>query len=189
MLVPLPALDFPFDDIAWTLAIPQQKNRSEFTSRTQTIGLPGAEEWRAMAVCLPAASESEARAWRAFLLACRGSENTFHLPALAAPQRLGAQPTVTAAVIGNRAVTVSSAAGIELGMFATVVQADGHHRLVGVVGIDGTNVHFEPYLSAAPLTGQVLEINEPYARMQLSRPDQPLPNVFAPFQFDAEEKL
>lgn len=189
MLVPFPSHPYPLEDVLWTPVIPQQTNRSEFTGRSQTIGLPGAEQWRATVLALPATSDAEARAWRAFLIACRGAENTFYLPALPLPQRSGDQPTVSAAVEGNRAVTVTSTAGISVGMYATVIQSDGHHRLVLIVGIDGSNIHFEPYLSANPKTGETFEVNEPYARMQLARPDQPLPNVWRRFQFEAEEKL
>lgn len=189
MLVPLPDLPVLFEDIDWTPFIPQQKTRSEFTSRTKTIGMPGAERWLATAHVLAPASDAEVRAWRAFIISCRGSENTFYLPALPLRQTSATEPTVTAAVTGNRAVTVSSAANVAVGMYATVKQVDGHHRLVTVVGIDGLNVHFEPYLSADPDTGETFVIGEPYARMQLPNPDTPLPKIGRRFQFEAEEKL
>ena len=189
MLVPIPAISEPFQDIAWKPKIPQQKNRSEFTGRTQTIGLPGAEQWLATVLAAPAGSAAEARAWRAFLMACRGSENFFHLPALTLRQSQALSPAITAAVSGNRAVVVSSSAAIGLGMYATVQQANGHHRLVVVVGVDGSTVHFEPYLSGDPALGTAFEIGEPYARVQLVSPEQALPAVFAPFQLEVEERL
>jgi hypothetical protein len=189
MQVELPALPYLFMRIAPTLSIPQQKNRSEFTGRTQTIGLPGAEQWLATAYAIPAANLAEMFAWHAFLAACRGSENTFNLPARALRQSSAANPTVTAAVAGNRAVTVSSAANVQLGMYATVLQSDGHARLVKVVGKNGLDVHFEPYLTTNPTIGEELVIDQPYSRMQLAKPDQPLPEIGEYFSFDCEENL
>jgi hypothetical protein len=189
MLVNLPALPALFMGISWTLRIPQQKNRSEFTSRTQTIGTPGAEEWLATARATAPATLDEMFAWHAFLASCRGSENTFNLPALAIRQRTGGSPTVAAAVAGNRAVTVNDPEGVVPGMYATVRQTDGHDRLVKVVAVNGLNIHFEPYLTANPSIGAALIVNEPYARMQLVRADQVMPEIGEFFQFEAEEKL
>lgn len=191
MLVPLPNLPGLFSAVEWTLAIPQQKNRSEFTGRTQVIGTPGAEQWRTKATALPNASQSEARAWRAFIVALRGAENTFQMPALPTWPQVGPNPTVTAAVAGNRAVTVSSAAGIALGMYATVLQTDGHARMVVVVGIDGLNVHFEPYLTADPSLNQELVIDAPYSVMRLTGGEQSWRQtaITSGFALEAEEAL
>lgn len=189
MLIPLPDLPVLFQKVLWTPVIPQQKNRSEFTNRSQTIGLPGAEAWHATAVALPPADIEEMWAWDAFLAACRGSENSFDLPALPLPQTTAANPVVTAAVAGNRAVTVNSIANVRLGMYATVQQADGHPRLVKVTGIAGLNVQFSIDLTANPTIGAELEIGEPYARMQLPQGNQPLTVIGESFQFEAEEAL
>lgn len=189
MLVPLPDLPGLFEGVDWTLDVPQQKNKSEFTKRTQVIGLPGAEGWLATAMVLPDASQIETRAWRAFVLACRGAENTFHLPAEKPWPKPAADPSVTAAVAGNRAVTVSSTAEIAIGMYATVEQANGYFRLVGVVGIDGSNVHFEPYLTGDPKIGATLRIIAPFCPMRLAGQALKLPNRARPtgFTFEAEE--
>lgn len=188
-LVTLPALTLLFDDVSWLPVFPQQKNRSGFTGRSQVVGQPGCESWEATAHALPVSSIAEAEAWRRFFAAIRGSENTFHLPALTRPQRAVTQPTVTAAVTGNRAVTVSSAANVSPGMYATVEQNNGHFRLVTVVAIAGSNVHFEPALTGAPKTGQPLLINNPYCPVRMADPRQRIPNFHQPFSFDVEEAL
>lgn len=189
MLVPLPALDVPFQSIDWTPIFPQQKNQSEYTRRSRIVGMPGAEGWTGEAVSTPVASETEARAWRAFVIACRGCENTFRLPALEIQQRAGAQSIVTGAVAGNRAVAVSSVAGVELGMYATVHQADGRDRMVAIVGIDGLTVHFEPYLIAAPATGQPFEINAPWCEVRFADPQQRMPKIGQAVRLAVEEAL
>jgi len=187
-LVPLPDLPGLFEGVDWTFDPPQQVNKSEFTRRTQVIGLPGADGWLASAMVLPDASQTETRAWRRFILACRQSENTFHLPAEKPWPTPTAEPTVTAAVAGNRAVTVSSVAELAEGMFATVEQANGYFRLVGIVGIDGSNVHFEPYLTGAPKLGAALRVTAPFCPMRLTSKVK-LPNRARPtgFTFEAEE--
>lgn len=191
MLVPLPALPAVFSSVEWTFAIPQQKNRSEFTGRTQTIAMPGAEQWRVKATALPQANEAEARLWRAFIASLRGAENTFNMPALPLWPAGAANPTVTAAVAGNRAVTVDDSGAIELGMYATVLQSDGHARMAIVVGIDGLDVHFEPYLTAAPTLGAAFIIDEPYCPMRLTSGEQTWRQTAntGGFQLEAEEAL
>lgn len=191
MLIALPDLPGLFEGVDWTFDVPQQKNRSEFTRRTQVIGTPGAESWLARATVLPNASEAEARAWRVFIVSCRGSENTFHLPAARPWPTPSGNPTVTAAVAGNQAVTVSDASEIQPGMFATVEQASGHFRLVLVRSVVGSTVHFEPYLTGNPEIGAVFEIIEPFCPMRLTQKAVPLPVRPRPigFTFEAEEAL
>lgn len=167
MRVPLPDLPGLFATVEWTLVIPQQSNRSEFTGRVQVIGMPGAEHWRVKATVLPHASEAEQRAWRAFLIACRGAENTFHMPTLPLWPAPPTEPTVTAKVTGNRAVTLSSVAGLEPGMEATIEQANGYFRKVTIVGIDGSNAHFEPYLTGDPEIDATFNIAAPFCVMRM----------------------
>lgn len=190
MLVALPNLPGLFEGVDWTLDVPQQLNKSEFTRRTQVIGTPGSEQWLASAMVLPEPTEAEFRLWRAFILSCRGSENTFHLPAPKPWPTPSAEPTVTAAVAGNLAVTVSSVTQIAIGMMATVQQVSGHYRLAGVVGIAGNTVHLEPGLTGNPTIGATFKIIAPFAPMRLTS-KVALPNRARPtgFKFEAEEAL
>ncbi len=189
MLVPLPDLPGLFEGIDWELDIPQQVSRSAFTKRTKVIGMPGAEGWLASARVLPAASQAETRAWRTFIVSCRRSENTFHLPAAKPWPVPAAEPTVTAAVAGNRAVAVSNTDELAKGMYATVEQASGYYRLVVIVALDGSNVHFEPYLTDPPKIGATFRIAAPFCSMRLSGTSLKLPNRARPtgFTFEAEE--
>ncbi len=189
MLVNLPALPVLFRDIVWRPQIPQAKNRSEYTGRTQVIGQPGTESWTATAQCIAPANDAEERAWHAFLIALRGAENTFWLPARPRLQTAAAAPTVTAAVAGNRAVTVSSTANVLPGMWATVQQTNGHRRLVKVTAIAGSNVQFEPGLTGAPATGVPLVIGDPFGAVRLSDPGVPLPTIGRDFELLVEEAL
>lgn len=191
MLVPLPDLPALFASVEWTLVIPQQTNRSEFTGRLQVVGLPGAEHWRVKASVLPFANEAEQRAWRAFIVACRGVENTFHMPTLPLWPAPPEEPTITDSVTGNRAVELSSVDAITLGMEATVEQADGHFRKVVVVGIDGSNVHFEPYLTSDPEIGSTFNIAAPFCPMRMTSNELSWRRdaVTGGFEFEAEEAL
>lgn len=189
MLVPLPDLPGLFEGIDWSLDVPQQKSRSEFTKRTKVIGMPGAEGWLASAMVLPDASQTETRAWRTFIVSCRGSENSFRLPAEKPWPAPAAEPTVTAAITGNRAVTVSSTAELATGMYATVEQANGYFRLVVIVALDGSDVHFEPYLTGDPKIDATFRIAAPFCPMRLSGNALKLPNRARPtgFTFEADE--
>ncbi len=190
MLVDLPAIAAPlFQKIVWTPDFNNQKIRSEFTGRPQTIGQPGVERWTGTAFVFAPATMAEMWAWDAFIASCRGSENTFNLPALPIPQTAAADPAITAAVAGNRGVTGASAAGVRLGMSATVVQVDGHARLVKVVGINGLDIHLEPGLSANPTIGEALVIGEPYGAMRMPDARTPLTVIGEAFQFEVEEAL
>ena len=189
MLITLPNLPVLFQDVLWTLAIPQQKNRSEFTSRTQIVGQPGAEQWTATVQALAPVNDAEERAWHAFLALCRGAENSFYLPARPRVQTTAAAPTVTAAVAGNAAVTLSSVANVAPGMWATVRQANGHRRLVKITAIAGSNIQFEPALTGAPSIGVTLDIADPYALVRMADNRRPLPTIGRAFEFAVEEAL
>ncbi len=189
MLISLPALPVLFHDVKWRPMIPQQQNTSEYTGRSQVIGQPGTESWAARALCVAIASDAEERAWHAFLSSLRGAENTFYLPARTKLQTTAAQPTVTAAVAGNRAVTVSSTANVAVGMWATVQQANGHRRLVKVTAIAGSNVGFEPGLTGAPATGVPLVIGDPFGLVRLVQPLAELPTFGESFELQVREAL
>lgn len=168
-LVNLPDLPRLFSTVDWKLETPQMKNRSQWTGRTQVIGLPGAIYWTARAVVIPISTESAARKWRAFVASLRGAENTFLMPALPTPQAaLPVEPIVTAAVAGNRQVDVNDASGIGVGMQVSILQTNGHYRLCVVVGKIANRISLEPELAGAPTIGSTVKVNNPVATMRLT---------------------
>jgi len=175
----------------WTLQVPQQINRSSFTGRRKVIGLPGAEIWLLQATIEPLAREVQARSWRAFTASLRGAENFFRFPALPTPQTGFANPKVAAVVAGNRAVALTTAAGVVPGMHMTITQVDGYQRLVVVVGVVGAQVSFEPYLYLDPLVTSDVEIQNPWGVMALSGGNAGWDdsNGLVGFTIDAQEAL
>lgn len=177
----------------WTLEVPQQINRSRFTGRRKVIGMPGTEKWLVQATVEPLATEAKARSWRAFTAALRGAENWFRFPALPSPQMSAgfANPVVQNVVAGNRAVALSTSAGIVPGMHMTINQVDGYLRLVVVVGVVGAQVSFEPYLYRDPLVSSPVEVINPFGVMSLTGGNAGWDdsNGLTSFIFDAEEAL
>lgn len=156
----------PFLSVEWTYTTPQQTNRSGFTSRSQTVGLPGAELWSARATLEPMATEAEARAWRAFLMSLRGAENKFRFPALPSRQWNGAAIAIDDNV-NSRSIELAHTAGIVPGMFATVPIVGGHERLVVITAI-GTSgkIEFEPSLPGVADESKNIELNSPWCLMR-----------------------
>lgn len=113
--------------------VPDQLNRSIWSSRSQVVGLPGAEYWTARAAIEPLATENDERPWRAFLFGLRGRQNIFHLPA-ACQSHVGSKPKVNAALstgytLPLDGMTVSTTI-LKAGSFITVPLPSGHKRLV-----------------------------------------------------------
>jgi hypothetical protein len=160
----------PFLSVEWTYTTPQQTNRSGFTSRSQTVGLPGAELWAARATLEPMATEREARAWRAFLMSLRGAENRFRFPALPSRQWNGA-PIAIDDNVDSRSIEIASTAGIVPGMYATIPLTSGHERLVVITNIgSGGVIEFEPSMPGVADEAKNIEINEPWALMRNTGP-------------------
>ena len=116
-----------------TPIVPQQVNRSEWTSRTQVVGMPGAETWAIRAALAPMASEADERPWRAFLFSLRGRQNHFHYP-LACQQHVGGKPLVNAASSSGYSLPLDgmtpSVTILPAGSFLTVPLPSGHRRTV-----------------------------------------------------------
>ena len=170
--------------------VPGQANRSDWTGSRQGVGQPGADTWYANAAFLPAATETDKRLLRVFLYSMRGSVNWFRLPR-SPGQHPGPNPTV-AAVVDEFTITLSSAAGILPGMWATFTTG-AKTRLVNIlatnVGGNVNRISFEPLLRTDPAVASTVEIMNPFCEMVLSNPrngfdtDEGVDTL----EFDAEE--
>lgn len=113
--------------------VPDQLNRSIWTSRAQVVGLPGAEYWTARAAIEPLATENEERPWRAFVFNLRGRQNHFHLP-IARQKHVGGKPLVNAATLPGYSLPLDgmqpSTIILRAGHFLTVPLPSGHYRTV-----------------------------------------------------------
>lgn len=184
-LIPLPPIYLRIRSLE--LDVPGQTNRSDWGGGRQVIGGPGADTWYAKCAFLPSGREREKRRLWAFLLSMKGEQNWFQLPK-APNQHPGPNPTV-AAVLDANTVTLSSAAGLEAGMFATFYYA-GRNRLVGLKGDPvGNTISFEPFLRGVPAVGSLVEIRNPFADMSFSNPRNGIDEDegVATLEFDAEE--
>jgi len=111
--------------------VPDQLNRSIWSSRSQVVGLPGAEYWTAKAAIEPMATEDDERPWRAFIFGLRGRQNVFHLP-IACQRHVGAMPLVNAASDAGYTLPLDgmepSTRILRSGSFITVPLPSGHAR-------------------------------------------------------------
>lgn len=114
-------------------SVPDQLNRSPWTSRSQVVGLPGAEMWFVRAALEPIATELEERPWRAFAFGLRGRQNTFHFP-VACQRHIGGKPVVAAGATDGYTMPLKGMAVstriLSAGQYLTVPLPSGHHRLV-----------------------------------------------------------
>lgn len=119
--------------LSLTPVVPDQANKSIWSSRTQVVGMPGAETWALKAAIEPLATEDEERPWRAFLFGMKGRQNTFNYP-LSCQSHVGSKPKVNAALSTGYTLPLDgmtvSATILKAGSFITVPLPSGHKRLV-----------------------------------------------------------
>lgn len=113
------------------LVVPDQMNRSEWTSRGQVVGLPGAEMWSITAELEALATEKEERPWRAFIFNLRGRQNFFYFP-LCKQRHIGPRPRVAAGASHGYGLPLEgmtpSTRILEAGQYLTVPLPSGHQR-------------------------------------------------------------
>lgn len=160
------------DSVTPRLVANSQQNRSQWTSRSKILGLPGAEYWTARAVFRTLATEGAIRDGRAFFFALRGKVNSCDLPVTPTRQFATgtAQPTVTSGgAQGARTATFSSVTNILPGMFASVTLPSGHRRLIVPLSKAGSVVTFEPSMPESVAGGAAVEIIRPVMRVRLAQ--------------------
>ena len=170
--------DSKFASAQWSLVVPQQINRSEWTGRRQVMVLPGAAYWKVTAAHVVVISEANMLAWRSFFAQLKGSANTFRLPAGEADQHTGSEAAIQASAIAG-AVTVAltglaaSVTLLKAGHFATVKLSGGGEQLVQLIadltsdGSGAASLSFFPPLRAATTAGATLGTKRPTALVAL----------------------
>lgn len=181
-------------------SVPDQLNRSPWTSRSQVVGLPGAEMWFIRAALEPIVTELEERPWRAFAYGLRGRQNTFHFP-VACQRHIGGKPVVDTGATDGYTLPLKSMAVstriLSAGQYLTVPLPSGHHRLVALTAdliTDGAGkataqLNFE--LGEVPDEDDVVESANPFVpvRNASSRGSFSYDNAVSGRAFDLEEAL
>ena len=115
---------------------PMQTNRSGWTARGKTIGLPGAEIWSGRITIQDLETEEKERPWRVFLRKLKGPENWFRWP-LCQQSHYGPKPKVgTGASDGNTLPLTGMQPNVRIlkaGHRLTVPLPSGHFRMVELV--------------------------------------------------------
>lgn len=180
--------------------VPDQMNRSVWTSRSQVIGLPGAEMWHITAELEPLATEKEERPWRAFVFNMRGRQNHFHFP-LCKQCHIGPRPTVASGASNGYGVPlegmVPSTRILDAGQFITVPLPSGHYRTCMLTSDLNTNEAGQAIatlniaLGEIPTGGTVVETATPFIPVVNSdnRVSFSYDGSLSGAQFALEEKL
>lgn len=183
-------------DKVWELDSPAQVNRSGWTGRGKTVGLPGAELWSFSARVRFRSTIADQRPWRAFFTSLKGLQNTFKFH-LECQRHIGPAPQVdtgagdgyTLPLKGMSASTILLVAG----QCMTVPLPSGHMRLVCladdlITDAAGKAVaNFTPALGEVPALNAVVETANPYSPVMLTT--RKFSSGGGSFAFDAVEAL
>jgi hypothetical protein len=175
------SLDF---DAQWRRSVPAQANVSQWTSRTKTIGLPGASLWFCEGSFEPVATEREERALRVFVESLDGIVGITNVPRIC-QIHIGPRPAVASGAGNGFTLPLKGMAAsttvLEAGQFMTVPLPSGHARLVMLTADLVTNssgeatAAFKPDLGEVPATDTVVETVNPYCPMRSTVSEIPVP--------------
>lgn len=161
---------FAIREIDWYLDRPAQVNRSGYSGSREVVANPWHGKWRATVTLKTEQGEENIRAMRGFLASLDGQVNSFLLPATEGAQ-LGAGAVTAAAdaAQGATSITLSIAAAMTAGMFATVTLPSGNRQMVMLTqDIAGSTISFKPALREAVSAGAGIEIANPACEVALA---------------------
>jgi hypothetical protein len=152
-----------------TLSAPMQANRSAWTGRRKSIGLPGTEGWKGRISIDLQATEDDEQPWRAFLFALGGPANWFKYQ-IACDQIAVSNPTVGSGASNGYTLPmagIGTGTFLRAGQWMTVPLPSGRKRAVcliaDLVGSSGTGTaSFRPALGETPAGGATIEATDPY---------------------------
>lgn len=160
-----------------TPVVPDQANRSIWTSRTQVVGMPGAETWSLRAAIEPLATEDEERPWRAFLMGLKGRQNNFYFP-LPCQHHVGGKPKVNGATESGYELPLDGMAPstriLSAGHYLTIPLPSGHKRCAMLMVDLVTNSAGE---ATAQLNFELGEIPADDAEVETGAPYVPVRSV------------
>ena len=158
-------------EIAWSLRQPSISSRSEWSGARRTTILPQAPRWTAKVKLPTITGEAKVLPWRAALARLQGRANAFRLIACERPQ-LREAPSIVVNGAGQSGTSLSTRGwpeGVYVlpGMFVT--HRDRLHQIVEVSATSGATrtLTLLPYLSAATVDGERVEVLRPYGLMSL----------------------
>lgn len=165
------------------LYAPAQTNRSIWTGRSQTVGLPGAEIWSFNATIETLTTEAEERPWRGFLFRLGGGKNSFDLR-LCKQCHIGPKPVIGAAATAGYEVPLTGMTPnlsiLEAGQYITVPLPSGHHRLAMLTDALRSDASGNALakinvgLGEIPFLGAAVETSEPYCPVKAFDPNPEL---------------
>lgn len=161
----------------YSLAVPSQVNRSQWSGTSKVVGLAGAEVWTAKITIDGLATEASEWPWRAFMLALRGQQNWFRLR-MTCQGHIGPMPKVAPGAGDGYTLPLTGMAPsttiLKAGQWMTVPVAVDSYRLVAltsdlITDASGNAVaQIEPALRIAPVAGTPVETANPFMQVRKS---------------------
>jgi hypothetical protein len=161
---------FGIKSVSWTLKQPSQSNTSGWTGKRTVVSNPWHGMWTAKVDLATRQGDGAFQTARGFFTGLLGSINTFHLPAVEAPQNANTGVTVaTSAVSGATSLALT---GITTALVAgnMITIAGQLLSIISVGSLSGSaqTVNFRPALRAAAASTTSVETAKPYALVFLS---------------------
>lgn len=160
------APDFAIKQIEWSLDRPAQVNRSEWTGKRTVMADPWHGKWRARAELASVQGEAGVRALRAFLVALKGTVNTFRLYATIEAQNANTGVTVntTAAAGATSLIITGASTALLAGQYFTV----NGQLCCCTAAQSGSTLTFQPPLRVQATSTTKVVTARPYALVALT---------------------
>lgn len=160
------APDLNIKTITWTLDVPSTNNVSAWTGIRTLVTDPWHSQWHAQVELAPVVGETNARKLRSFLGRCRGTLNTFRIPATEGKQNFNSGVSLLAdAAAGTNSFTIT---GYDTALFdGQFVTIDGQLLMLSA-DQSGDTITFEPKLRKAAVAGTTVVTSEPYLLVYMS---------------------
>lgn len=174
-----PPKDIPVREDTWRLTTPSEEVVSGWTGKRQVLIIPGPPRWSAQ-VEIPPRNQVEGSLWRAFFASLKGRVHQFPIKAEAFQQTAIANPLVNGAGQVGSSLNIdglTNTAGTKFllpGAFATVSLPSGGKQLLMLTNVTNTTagastISFEPQLRESPADNALLEVQNPYALVSLTK--------------------
>lgn len=161
---------FGIKSVSWSFDQPAQVNSSGWSGKRTVVSNPWHGKWSAKVDLASQQGDGAFRAARAFFTQLKGQVNTFHLPAVEAPQNSNTGVTVaTTAAQGDSSLDLTGLTdALVIGNMITVAGQLLSLTSVGALSTGDQTVGFMPALRASVTSGTDAQTAKPYALVALT---------------------
>jgi hypothetical protein len=161
---------FGVKSVSWSFDQPAQVNSSEWSGTRTVVSNPWHGKWSAKVELSTQQGDGAFRAARAFFTQLKGQVNTFHLPAVEAPQNSNTGETV-ATTAAQGAVSIALTGLTDALVIGNMITVNGQLLSLTSVGslvAGAQTVGFMPALRGQATSGDAAQTAKPYALVALT---------------------